>query len=149
MFTGDDFEIEIQRPAAEVVVLKLRGEVDLCTSFALMESVSAVVAQRPELIAVDLSELEFMDGAGVKVLESAARHIDARHTRFAVICPSDHAVWRILQLAGLQGEACVYGSAVEALRPWTRDEDDDRSRGEEARAELRTALASNVQSSTR
>ena len=88
MFTYDGFEIEVERPVEEVVILKLSGEIDLYTSFSLMESVAAVVAERPELLAVDLSGVEFMDGAGVKVLESAARHIDARHTRFTVICPS-------------------------------------------------------------
>jgi anti-anti-sigma factor len=124
MFTYDDFEIDVQRPAAEVVVLKLSGEVDLCTSFSLMESVAAVVAERPELIAVDLSGVEFMDGAGVRVLESAARQIDARRTRLAVICPSDNGVWRLLQLVGLHREAFVHESADEALRPWIGDKDD-------------------------
>jgi len=126
----DDFEIETQRPSEEVVVLKLSGEVDLCTSFSLMESVADVVAERPEMIAVDLSGVKFMDGAGVEVLESAARHIDARHTRFTVICPSNHGVSRLLHLAGLHREAFLHESADEALRPWIGDED-DRSAGEE------------------
>jgi anti-anti-sigma factor len=132
MFTCDDFEIEVQRPAEEVVVLKLSGEVDLCTSFSLMETVGAAVAERPQLLAVDLSGVEFMDGAGVKVLESAARHIDARHTRFTVICPPDNGVSRLLHLAGLHREAYVHESADEALRPWIVDGDEDPSAGEKA-----------------
>ncbi len=132
MFTNDDFEIEVQRPAEAVVVLKPRGEVDLCTSFALMESVAAAVAERPALLAVDLSGVELMDGSGVKVLESAARHIDARHTRFTVICPSHNGVWHLLQLVGLHREAYVHESAEEALRQWIGDEDEDPSAGQKA-----------------
>jgi anti-anti-sigma factor len=132
MFTYDDFEIEVQRPADEVVVLKLSGEVDVCTSFSLMETVAVAVAERPELLAVDLSGVEFMDGAGLKVLESAARHVDARHTRFIVICPSDNGLWRLLQIAGLHREAYVHESADEALRPWIGNKEGEASAAEKA-----------------
>ena len=73
-----------------------------------------------------------MDGAGVQVLETVARHVDARRTRFTVICPSDNGVWQLLHLAGLHREAYVHESADEALRPWVGDEDDDPSAGEKA-----------------
>ena len=56
MSTYDDFEIEVQRPADKVIVLKLSGEVDLCTCFSLMESVAAVVAEGPELLACPIPE---------------------------------------------------------------------------------------------
>jgi len=132
MCTYDDIEIEVQRPAEEVIILKLSGEVDLCSSFPLMDSVAAAVGERPALLAVDLTGVLFMDGAGVKVLESAARHIDAGRTRFTVICPPDNQVRRLLELAGLQREALVHESADEALRPWIGDEDEDHSADEKA-----------------
>lgn len=132
VLTSHDLEIEVQRPAAGFVVLRISGGVDLCTSFSLMESLAAAVGERPALLAVDLSEASFMDEAGVKVLESTARHIDARHTRLAVICPSDRRVWSLLQLVGLDQQALVFESAAEALWPWIRAKDEDLPGAEKA-----------------
>jgi anti-anti-sigma factor len=132
MCTYDDFEIEVERPGEAVILLKLSGRLGLCASFSLMESITTAIGERPALIAVDLSGVRAMDGTVVKVLENAALHIDARRTRFAVICPSGNKVWHALRLAGLHRGAFVHESADEALRPWLGDEDEDPSPGEKA-----------------
>jgi anti-anti-sigma factor len=131
MCSYDDFEIEVQRPAAGVVLLKLSGKLGLCASFSLMESITSAIGEGPALIAADLSGVRAIESTGVKVLENAARHIDAKRTRFAVICSSRTEVWRALLAAGLHREAFVYESADEAMRPWLGDEDEDPSADEE------------------
>ena len=80
----DGFEIETKRPTAKVVLLAVRGEVDVCTSLGLMESIIEAFAEHPEVIAVDLSELRYMDSAGLGVLLQSARHIEDGGMRFAV-----------------------------------------------------------------
>ena len=131
MCSYDDFEIEVQRPAEGVILLKLNGRLGLCASFSLMESITTAIGEGPALIAADLSGVRAIEGTGIKVLENAARHIDARRTRFAVICPSGTEAWQALQSAGLQREAFVHESVDEAMRPWLGDEDEDPSADEE------------------
>ena len=129
---GDGLEIVALRPAPGVVLLSLSGEIDLLTNFRLMDAVSEAYAEGPALLAVDLTEVRFLDAAGLRVLTTSARHIEEARTRFAVICPEESPVGRLLELAGAQRELNVHGSAGEALRPWLGDEEGELSAGERA-----------------
>ncbi len=111
-------EIDVQRPASGVILLALRGEVDLWTSLQLMESIIDAFHEHPELIAVDLRDVLSMDAAGLGVLAKGARHIEDGRVRFAVICPSDHRVMPLLQLAGIERALNIHESADDALGPW-------------------------------
>ena len=114
----DGFEIEVQRPAPGVILLRLQGEIDMWASLPLMERIIEAFHEHPALIAVDLSDVGFMDTAGLGVLVEGQRHIEDGRVRFAVICPSDHRVMRFLQLAGQEGALSIHESAADALGPW-------------------------------
>ncbi len=129
---GDGLEITALRPAPSVVLLSLSGEIDLLTSFRLMDAISEAYAEGPALLAVDLSGVRFLDAAGLRVLTLSARHIEEARTRFAVICPEESPLRQLLELAGAQRELNVHGSAIEALRPWLGDEEGELSAGERA-----------------
>ena len=104
--------------AAGVVLLGLKGEVDVCTSLGLMEAMIAALAEQPEMIAVDLSGLWYMDSAGLRVLLQSARHMGDAGIRLAAILPSDHRLTQLPQLVGLHRQLSVHESAEDALRPW-------------------------------
>ena len=129
---GDGLEITVLRPAPRAVLLSLTGEIDLLTSFRLMDAISEAFAEGLALLAVDLSEVRFLDAAGLRVLTVSARHIQEARTRFAVICPEESPVRRLLELAGAQRELNVHESASAALRPWLGDEEGELSTGERA-----------------
>ena len=124
----DVLEIEVLRPAPTVIVLGLTGEIDMLTSFRLMDAITEAFAEGPALLAVDLSGVRFMDVAGLRVLTLGGPLVEeGQRTRFAVICPEDNPVGRLLELAGAQRELTVHESAREALRPWLGDADGARS----------------------
>jgi anti-sigma B factor antagonist len=118
----DGLEIEVQHPLSEVVLLALKGEVDMWTSLQLMDSIIEAFHEHPALIVVDLDDVRFMDAAGLGVLAEGARHIEDGRVRFAVVCPSNHRLTRLLQLAGLERALNVYESADDALAPWLDSE---------------------------
>jgi anti-sigma B factor antagonist len=111
-------EIEMQHPADNVVLLAVRGEVDVCTSLALMQSMIEAFAEHPEMIAVDLSELGYIDSAGLGVLLQAAGHVEEGGVRFAVILPSDRRLAQLPQLVGLRRQLSMHDSREDALGPW-------------------------------
>jgi anti-sigma B factor antagonist len=117
----EGFEIETRRPAPNVRVLAVRGEVDVYTSLGLMDSVIEVYRERPEVIALDLTDLRFMDSAGLQVLLQSARHIEEGGVRFAVVLPSDHPLARQPHLTGLHRRINVHESAEDALGPWLEE----------------------------
>jgi anti-sigma B factor antagonist len=112
------FGIDVQHVAPGVILLALTGEVDLGASFQLMESIIEAFHERPALILVDLSDVRFMDAAGLGVLAEGARHVHAAGKRLAVVRPSGHVVTGLLQLAGLEPALHVHESANEALERW-------------------------------
>ena len=114
----DGFEIETQHPAAGVVLLVLKGEVDVCTSLGLMESMIEAFAEHPEAIAVDLSGLRSMDSAGLRVLLDGARHIEAEGVRFVVVLPADHGLAHLPLFDGMHRTIAAHESLEDALGPW-------------------------------
>jgi anti-anti-sigma factor len=112
------FEIETQHPAAGVVLLAVRGGVDVCTSLGLMESLIEAFAEHPEVIAVDLGDLRSIDSAGLRVLLHGARHIEEGGVRFVVVLPADHGLAHLPQLDGMHRAIAVHESLEDALGPW-------------------------------
>jgi anti-sigma B factor antagonist len=56
---------------ADVLILSLRGELDLATSALLERELDAAEAARPTRLVVDLSGLEFIDSSGLSALVRA------------------------------------------------------------------------------
>ena len=67
MYELSNIEIEVVERDG-VIVVSLKGEVDLCAAPELEESLNRVAASRASSIVVDLDRVSFMDSAGVHVL---------------------------------------------------------------------------------
>jgi anti-anti-sigma factor len=88
------FRAEIE--AGEVPVLRLGGELDLSTTeIARSVAESAISAKAPRLV-VDLTELTFIDSAGLGFLVALAKRIPDVELRH----PSEN-VRRVLEMTGL------------------------------------------------
>jgi len=118
MYSREGFEIERERPASEVILLRVRGEIDLWASLPLMEAISEAFAGAPALIAIDLSEVTYMDSAGLRPLVEGSRHLEEAHTRFVVICTPGSQVARLLGQPGAHRALNVHESREDALGPW-------------------------------
>lgn len=93
------------------VVVFVTGEVDLAAIHALRAALDRAIAGGPRVV-VDLSGVEFVDGAAVGVLEQAFRRADAVGGEVCLRSPSP-AVRRLLALLDLEGvfpvERCALG----------------------------------------
>ena len=114
----DGFAIEVQRPAATVILLRVEGKLDLWTSLPLMDAIIDAFHEHPELLAVDVSDVVAMDGTGLHVLVEGARHIEDAGGRFAVVCPAGSEVARLLEQDHAQRALSVHESTDDALGPW-------------------------------
>jgi anti-anti-sigma factor len=83
---------------AGVPVISVSGELDSSNAAALEAAIAPVVAKHPKRLIFDLSELRFMDSAGIAVLVGVAARVDA----LALREPSP-AVRRVIELTGLTG----------------------------------------------
>jgi anti-sigma B factor antagonist len=96
------------------VVVTLRGELDIASAADLRTVLSEVVARNPHVIA-DLSDLTFIDCAGLGVLVRARTRAREAGGNL-VLAGSQGKVWRVLTLPCMAGVFPVYASVDEAAR---------------------------------
>lgn len=85
----------------EVLVLSVRGELDIATARILEERLRALLAERRQ-VALDLAELEFIDSTGLAALVAAAHSAALDGGGFAIRAVSASAQ-RVMELSGVAG----------------------------------------------
>lgn len=84
-------------------ILRLRGEVDICTASRLRDRLAALLkGDGRSAVVLDLSGLEFMDATGLEVLVQAQLLAGARGTELVLAHPPG-IVRRLLEVTGLEG----------------------------------------------
>ncbi len=95
------------------VVLNVAGEIDLATAPQLGESIKQAMADQPETLVVDLTEVDFLASAGMAVLIGC--HQQAKgHLSFRIVA-SGSATYRPMELTGMTEEISIYPTRDEAL----------------------------------
>lgn len=83
-----------------VRLVRLRGEIDAFSAPFLRDDLRREVEARPALVAVDLSDLEFMGVAGLNVLIEVRQLADERGTALMLVGSPSPPVERLLGLIG-------------------------------------------------
>lgn len=96
------------------VVLAVAGEIDLLSAPVLGDGVATALADAPDLLVIDLSEVSFLASIGITVLLEARREA-GDGTRVRVVAPEGGVVNRTLQLTGLHEALAVATSRDDAL----------------------------------
>jgi anti-sigma B factor antagonist len=97
----------------EVAVVAAVGVVDMLTAPQLEDALRTAVANKPEGLVVDLTEVEFLASAGMGVLV-AAHDAKDEGTRFCVVADGP-ATSRPLKLVGIADIVPLYATLDEAL----------------------------------
>jgi anti-sigma B factor antagonist len=93
--------VEIKSEGTDPVVLAVQGEVDLATAPQLeRELTTALATPGATGVRVDLSGVEFMDSAGLRVLVAALRTAEDGGRTLTLSSPHER-VRRIIQITGL------------------------------------------------
>src|SRR5687768_11688656 len=93
------FEVTIEEHAGAVHA-RLRGELDISTAPRLEDTLSRVEADGPALLVIDLSQLDFMDSTGLRLLISADTRAREAGRRLVLI-QGNEMVQRVLRLTRL------------------------------------------------
>ena len=94
------FEVTSSTSGESAVELKVRGELDLASAPELVRALVRAEREKPGIITLELSGLDFMDATGLRAILEAIRR--ARHDgrRLTVRNPTQ-PVLRLFQLAGI------------------------------------------------
>lgn len=88
------------REHGSVTVLTLTGELDISSAGRVEKELTRAEERRPGALVLDLSQLDFMDSTGLRIVVSADARARERGSRFAVVRGPD-AVQRIFRITRL------------------------------------------------
>jgi anti-anti-sigma factor len=107
-----ELEVEVQ---GEVVIARVRGELDIAGAPAMGERIHDAVPISARTLVVDFSELDFIDSSGIAMLFGLARRLGSRRQELRVVAGSGKPVSRVLQIVEFDRAAPVHESLDEAL----------------------------------
>jgi anti-anti-sigma factor len=97
----------------EIVVLNVSGDIDISTAPTLESAIGAVLMDRPVVLIIDLSAVELLCSAGLRVLSETNDQVDIAD-RFAVVANSP-ATRRPIELTDLDQLFSMYSTLDDAV----------------------------------
>lgn len=91
----------------EATIVRARGEIDAFTSATLQQCLRQAMLESRGHITLDLGEVTFIDGAGLRFLERCHRDCRDRSLLFGLRRPAPH-IRRLLQLVDLDQEIPIF-----------------------------------------
>ena len=114
-----DFSVE-ERDEGGVRLIAVTGELDIATAPSLCALLDATRAGRRPRLLVDLTDVGFCDSTGLRALLGAASEVRTHGGRFALVCPPESDVARLLDVVGAAEAFAIHPdrpTALAALAP--------------------------------
>jgi anti-sigma B factor antagonist len=101
------------RPLGGAPCLALAGELDIAEVQRLEHAVEEAVAGSVGAFAIDLTELEFLDSSGIRVLLRARALLAREERSFLLVCPFG-PVRRAIELTGVSDLFTIFRTREDA-----------------------------------
>ncbi|PWT80019.1 MAG: anti-sigma factor antagonist [Acidobacteria bacterium] len=95
-------------------VLPLKGEIDLHVSPVITASLNALIEKKPERIVIDLSEVTYIDSAGLAALIQAMQKVEAYGGKF-LLASLQETVRSIFEISRLDQVFQIFPDVDAAL----------------------------------
>jgi anti-sigma B factor antagonist len=109
-----EFAIIEQGSEAGHYVIAARGEIDLFTAPELKQVITEVIESGERRVAIDLSEVSFLDSTALGVLIGAVKRLRSRGGALAVV-NTDSSIAKTFEITGLDQIFTIVSSRAEAL----------------------------------
>ena len=107
------FRVDVRNENRTALVV-VSGELDVASGPMLEQELAKAEASDPQLLILDLRDLEFIDSTGLSILIKAHQQAEASGRRFAVVRGRSQ-VQRLLGLTGLEERLTLVDSPEELL----------------------------------
>ena len=108
-------ELAAERTSSWSCVISVTGELDRVSAPSLRELIDEQIAdERIRQLVLDLTEVDFMDGGGLRLLLDASEAMRKAGRRFCVVCTNPH-VLRLFTLVDVRGQLNVVRSRASVL----------------------------------
>ncbi|KAA9165642.1 STAS domain-containing protein [Amycolatopsis acidicola] len=86
----------------DLVRIGLSGEIDLANAATVQSEINAAVGNEATAVVLDLSELDYLDSAGLRVLFTLASRLRVLQMTLELYVPPGSRVRRAVELSGLE-----------------------------------------------
>ena len=100
---------------ADLLILRLIGRLDASTSKTLEEKILPSIAAGQGKLIIELSQLEYISSAGLRVFLLAAKRTDEVRGKM-ILCSLKDSVRQVFDIAGFSSFLNLEGSTEEALK---------------------------------
>ena len=102
--------------AGSLVCARLNGEIDMSNADELREGLSGVTPNDALGLVLDMTEVEYMDSAGIHLIYRLREDLRARGQGLRLVIPPHSPVNDTLRLAGIERGAEIVDTVQEAKR---------------------------------
>jgi stage II sporulation protein AA (anti-sigma F factor antagonist) len=114
----------------KILTARITGEIDLSNASQLEETIVDAVPNTALGMVVDLSGVEYLDSAGVRMLMHIVERFRWRQQLMRAAAPDGSRVRAVLSMAGADGVIPVDATVIEA-REWIVASADEAAKSEE------------------
>ena len=107
-----------------IVIAVLTGEVDMSNATSVRQRIGESVTPDDDAVVVDMSELAFMDSAGLHAMVELGTVLGERRQQLLLCLPHGSPMQRAVEIIGLPSAISVHSSrdeAIEAARASTME----------------------------
>jgi anti-sigma B factor antagonist len=110
------FKVEVEVLREDLRGFSVSGELDQATADQLHAPLSEAIESGIRGVLIDLSDCEFIDSTGLRVLVQAQRQLSENsHSGRLIVCCPDPQVRRVLEITGLDEALDLHETRDEAL----------------------------------
>ena len=99
----------------ETVIALLTGEVDMSNATSVRQQIAESVSPDDDGLIVDLSELSFIDSAGLHSLIELGTVLDERRQQLLLCLPPGSTIRRAIEIIGLPRAISIHSDRSEAM----------------------------------
>jgi anti-sigma B factor antagonist len=97
------------------IVARLSGEIDVSNAALVKRTITESVSNEAMQLVVDMSQVRYVDSAGIAMLLDLSRRLGDHHQRMVVVVPSSSLILRSLKAAGWPATIPIVASLDETL----------------------------------
>lgn len=114
--------LRIERQGS-LVQARIRGDIDMSNASEIREELSRATSNQAMGLLIDLSEVEYLDSAGLHMVHHLRENLRVSGQRLALVIPEESPVRATLRLAGIEWRDEIMPSVEEAGRALLPDEE--------------------------
>jgi anti-anti-sigma factor len=99
----------------DATVVRIIGEVDLSNAWSVSQAMRDAISNQAHRVVIDLTEVGYLDSAGIRILFELARSLADHDQRLIVVLPGGATIRRALEVTALSAADEIVGTMKEAI----------------------------------